>query len=212
VALALRMRPEMNQARLQIRQGDVELVRTRSGLLPKLDAFLTLGPTGYASSFLDTFHKFDDGRYDATIGMQLTYPLGRRDEQAAHRRAGLQRDQAREALANLAQLVELDVRSGLIEITRAREQLTANAALRRLRAEALRVEAEKFKNGKSTSLLVAQTQRDFLASEVAEIAARAGFRKAVVRFYRAEGSLLQRRKLAAPGTQPIEPPDAADMK
>ena len=212
VAVALRMRPEMNEARLQIRQGNVEIVRTKSGLLPKLDAFLTLGPTGYASSFLDTFHKFDEARYDAAVGLQLTYPLGKRDEKAAHRRAVLQLDQAREALANLGQLVELDVRSGLIEIARAQEQMTANAALRRLRAESLRVEEEKFKNGKSTSLLVAQAQRDFLASQVAEIAASASFRKAIVRFYRAEGSLLQRRRLAAPGTEPIEAPDDSETK
>jgi len=212
VAVALRMRPEMNEARLQIRQGNVEIVRTKSGLLPKLDAFLSLGPTGYASSFLDTFHKFDEGRYDATVGLQLTYPLGKRDEKAAHRRAVLQLDQAREALANLGQMVELDVRAGLIEITRAQEQMVANAALRRLRAESLRVEEEKFKNGKSTSLLVAQAQRDFLTSQVAEIAARASFRKAIVRFYRAEGSLLQRRRLAAPGTEPIEAPDGDEGK
>ena len=51
VALALRMRPDLNEARLQVQRGDLDIVRTKNGLLPQLNAFLTLGKSGYASSF-----------------------------------------------------------------------------------------------------------------------------------------------------------------
>jgi len=39
VKVALRMRPDLNQTRLQIKRGDLEVVRTKNGLLPRLDTF-----------------------------------------------------------------------------------------------------------------------------------------------------------------------------
>ncbi|MBW2592683.1 MAG: TolC family protein, partial [Deltaproteobacteria bacterium] len=48
VALALRMRPEMNQAKLDIQKEIFEIVRTKNGLLPRMDLFITLGKTGYS--------------------------------------------------------------------------------------------------------------------------------------------------------------------
>ncbi len=47
------MRPDLNQARLLIRRGELDVVRTRNGLLPRLDAFITYGKTGYARTFSD---------------------------------------------------------------------------------------------------------------------------------------------------------------
>jgi outer membrane protein TolC len=57
--------------------------------------------------------------------------------------------------------------------------------------------------GKSTSLLVAQAQRDLVASQIAETQAVANYLKALVALYRLEGSLLQRRGIAAPGGEAV---------
>ncbi|MCL2641760.1 MAG: TolC family protein, partial [Phycisphaerales bacterium] len=51
VAVAMKLRPEINQTKLQIQQGDLLVVRTKNGLLPQLDLFLTLGKTGYSNNF-----------------------------------------------------------------------------------------------------------------------------------------------------------------
>ncbi len=50
---------------------------------------------------------------------------------------------------------------------------------------------------------MAQVQRDLVASQIAEIRAIANHFKALVALYRLEGSLLQRRGLSAPGTEPV---------
>lgn len=209
VEAALQMRPEMNQARLQISRGDLEIVRTRNGLLPKLDAFAYLGPTAYANTMKGTADEFDSRHYDAGIGLAFSYAFGSRAEKADLQRARIRRDQAGEALANLALLVEYDVRAGLVEIRRTRDLIASTEAVLRLRREALRVETEKFNNGRSTSILVAQAQRDLLAGAVAEIEAKIGFRNAVTRFYRLQGKLLERRGLDAPGREPVPAPDRA---
>lgn len=109
-----------------------------------------------------------------------------------------------EALKNLTQLVQVDVRSAYIEVTRAREQIAATAATRNFQEEKLCTEIEKFRVGKSTSLLVAQAQRDLLASQIAEIQAFANYLKALVALYRLEGSLLQRRGISTLGIEPVK--------
>jgi outer membrane protein TolC len=45
VGVAMKMRPDLNQARLEIQRGELEVVKTKNGLLPYLDAFITLGKT-----------------------------------------------------------------------------------------------------------------------------------------------------------------------
>ena len=134
--------------------------------------------------------------------MNFEYPPANRAAKAADAAARLSRGQAEQAVGNLAQLVELDVRTAFIEILRTRAQVAATVASRTLQEEKVRVESEKFRIGKSTSLLVAEAQRDLLASQIAYVQAVAGYRKALVELYRLEGTLLQRRGLAAPGNEP----------
>ena len=203
-AVALQMRPDVNEAYLGVHREDLELVKTKNGLLPKLDAFIMLGGTGYADTFGGSIAARDGDGYDALAGLRLEYPLGNRSARARHTRAICTRRQASEAVRNLEQLVEVDVRIAYIEVNRTREQVTATAATRALQEEKVRAETEKFKVGKSTSLLVANAQRDLVASKIAEVQAVVNYLKAFVRLYQLEGSLLMRRGIAAPGQQPVE--------
>jgi len=198
-------------ARLLVKRGDLELVKTRNGLLPRLDLFVTLGKTGYADSFGRSVEATDEGRnYDVFAGVQFLYPPVNREARAQHSRAVLSRQQSLEAVRNLAQLVEEDVRSAYIEVNRAREQIPATAATRQFQQEKVRAETEKFRVGKSTSLLVAQAQRDLLQSQIAEVEAVANYLKALVNLHRLEGSLLERRGIAAPGREPVTLAGEAD--
>jgi len=203
VQVALKMRPDLNQARLQIRQGDLEVVKTKNGLLPRMDAFINFGKTGYANTFDRSLRNLDEDSYDVTFGLTFEYPMTNQAARARYSRAVLSRQQMLKALENLVQLVQVDVRSAYIEVTRTREQITATAATRNFQEEKLRAETEKFRVGKSTSLLVAQTQRDLVASQIAEIEAFANYLKALVSLYSLEGSLLQRRGISASGAEPV---------
>jgi len=193
VQVALRMRPDLNQAMLDIERGRLDVVKTRNGLLPKLDLFVSLGRTGYASSFGDAVEDLDGDSYGTRLGVLFEVPLGNRDARARHARAWLSLDQTRMAVANMTQLAELDVRTAHVEAGRAREQITATAATRKLKEEVLRSETEKFRVGRSTSILVAGAQRDLVVSRIAEVEAIIGYLKALIDLYRLEGSLLNRR-------------------
>ena len=204
VALAIQMRPEMNQARLNIQLEDLEIVRTKNGLLPRMDLFVILGKTGYSDSFSGSVSDITGDSYDAMAGLNFEYPIFNRDARAQHRRAILRQDQAGKALDNLKQLVELDVRKAYIEVNRTKEQISASSATRKFDEEKLRIETEKFRVGKSTSFLVAQAQRDLLVSRIAEVQALTNYLKALIDLYRLDGSLLVRRGISAPGNKPVE--------
>jgi outer membrane protein len=203
VEIALRLRPEINQAKLGVQSNDLEIVKTKNGLLPKMDLFITLGKTGYADSFGSSVSNITDDYYNVLAGVAFQYPLRNRDADARYRRSMLRKDQGLEAVDNLEQLVELEVRTGYIEVTRSREQILASSASRRLQEEKLRIETEKLRVGRSTAFLVSQAQRDFLTSQITEIIAVANYLKALVALYRLEGSLLERRGIAAPGKEPV---------
>jgi outer membrane protein TolC len=198
VRLALRLRSDLNQARLATEKGELETVQTRNGLLPRLDLFITLGKTGYADAFGRSADRVDEEGYDAAAGLTLRYPWRNRDARARHQRAELSLTQAREAVENLAQLVELDVRGAFIEMNRAREQILASRASRELEEEKLRIETEKFRVGRSTSFLVSQAQRDLVRARIAETLAVTGYLTRLVQLYRLEGSLLERRGIHIP--------------
>jgi len=203
VAVAMRMRPILNEARLKIMRGDLELVKTRNGLLPLLDFFIALGKSGYANSFGESIGNIDGPNYDALAGVRVNYPIYNREANALHRRALLNREQAQKALENLSQLVEVDVRTAYIEVNRTKQQIAASSVTRMFNEEKLRTETEKLRVGKSTSFLVAQAQRDLLVSRIAEVQALANYLKALIDLYRQDGSLLEYRGISAPGREPV---------
>jgi outer membrane protein TolC len=139
--------------------------------------------------------------------VNVEFPPVNRNARAQYAGALLTREQSREAVSNLEELVESDVRTAYSEVFRAEEQVAATAASRKLQEAKVKSEAEKFRVGQSTTFLVAQAQRDLLSSQIDEVDAVVTYRKALVEIYRLEGSLLQRRGISAPGaTTPDGPP------
>jgi outer membrane protein TolC len=197
-------RPEINQALLALERNRLEIVRTKNGVLPRLDVFATLGRSGYADSLTGAVQAEDDDGYDFTVGLSGEWPIGRRADKARLERAVLTRDQTDEALANLRSLIEADVRGAYLEVERTAAQQQATASTAKLQEEKLRAETEKFRVGKSTSLLVAQVQRDAALAQLDVVRAEIQHRQALIDLYRLDGSLLARRGLDAPGGEPVQ--------
>ena len=211
IALAKRMRYDLNQARLLIKSDKLELVKTKNGLLPQLDLFVKLGQnlshTGYTDAIQQlvevTRQDLRDERNTTEVGVTFSYPIGNRAARARDQRAGLMHQQDQQALANMTQLVEQDVRKAYVEIGRSYEQIAATAATRRLQEQTCASEIEKNRIGRSNQLLVAQAQRDLLSAQIGEVQAMSAYLKSIVDMYRLDGSLLERRGIACPGREPV---------
>lgn len=203
VALALKNRPDLNEARMQLRSGDLQVVQTRNGLLPALNLFITLGRSGYAESFSDSVDNLRDGDeeefWDAGAGVRLDFPIRNRQARALHLQSTTARDQRELALQNLEQLAELDVRSAFAEVKRAEEQIDATRATRLLQEAAQVAERENFLVGKSTATLLSRAQRDLVSAQIEEVRSVVNLRKAMIDLYRQDGTLLTYRGITAPG-------------
>jgi outer membrane protein TolC len=197
--LAEQARPDLNEARLRLRQNRLETIVTRNGLLPRLDLFITLGKTGYGETFGDSFRELNGDAYDVSAGLRLSHFLGNRAAEARNIAAFAARKQAEEAIANLLEIVRLDVHLAVNEVERLRRQIDASRATRVFQEQTLKAEKERFDVGNSTALLVAQAQRDLLQAQINEIGAVVSYRIALVQLYLADGSIMERRGVQVTG-------------
>lgn len=199
LALALRMRPELNEARLQTERGRLQVVQTKNGLLPQLDVFMTLGKSSFSNAFNRSLDDFDGPSFDIGAGLSFQMPVRNRAAEARYKGALATREQAELSLKNLAQLVSLDIRTAYVEALRTWDQIAASRATSDLQSQVLAVEQARFRVGSSTSFDVALAQRDHIESQIGEIEAIVAYRKALIELYRLEGSLLERRGIDLPG-------------
>ncbi len=191
--LAERMRPDLSEARLRLEQRRLETIITRNGVLPRLEVFMALGKTGFDSTIRDSFRALDDDAYDLAAGVRFSQLLGNDAAEARNEAAYLSRRQSAEAVDNLRQLIQLDVRLAANEVERSRQQIRASQTTRILQEDTVWAEQERYAVGSSTALLVAQAQRDLLEAQIAEVEAVIAYRLALIDLYVAEGSLLDRR-------------------
>ncbi len=196
VLLAQRLRPDLNEARLQLEEDRLETIVTRNGLLPKLDFFVTLGRSGFGNTVNQPYRTLADDNYDVTVGLTFSQTLGNRTAQAEHLQAHTQRRQSAAAVSNLQQQIELEVRLAGNEVERARQQIDASRATHEYQAQTAEAERQRYLAGASTALQVAQAQRDLLAAEIAQAEAVVTYRLALIELHRTDGSLLDRRGVA----------------
>ncbi|WP_024328037.1 TolC family protein [Thioalkalivibrio sp. AKL19] len=204
VALARDHRADLNETRLRVQRDELEVIRTRNGLLPRLDFFVTVGQSGYAETFGQTFRASQGDGYDLAAGLRFDMPIGNRAAEAQHTRARLTRLQIQETLANIEQLAIEDVRARWFDAARIREQIQAQKETVELQEELLRVEQTRFRVGAGTALAVSQAQRDLLESRLNLTETVVRFRQLSTELLNASGTLLLHRGIDAPGAERVE--------
>ncbi|PIZ63898.1 MAG: hypothetical protein COY19_09600, partial [Candidatus Marinimicrobia bacterium CG_4_10_14_0_2_um_filter_48_9] len=199
-ALSLKYRPDLIQARLNLKKQELVVAQTRNGLLPKLDLFISLGQSTYAQTFSSATPDFSSPFYQVSGGLNFSLPVPNRQSAAQLERVRVSRRQQELAVSNMEKQIQLDIRSKYLEVLRTRQQVVATNVTRQLQADKLSAEQEKFRVGKSTNILVLQAQRDFTSSQLDEARSVVGYLNALVELYLAEGTLLERRGITAFGS------------
>ena len=96
-----------------------------------------------------------------------------------------------EALRDLARLpLTTEVRAAVRGLETSREQLESAKVSTRLAEKNLDAERKKYDNGLSTAYQILQVQDDLTAARYRQVAAVTGYRKSIVEYNRATGSLL----------------------
>jgi outer membrane protein TolC len=193
IRVAMTLRPELPQAQLELDNGELEVVRTRNGLLPRLDFTVRAATNGVGDSYGDASDMAGDFHFGSwRAGLELEVPLGNRSARASDRRAQFNRDLAKAAVANQRQAIEFDVRQSLIEVQRAQRLIKTTEVARRQREQSLFNERQRLSVGSGTRLEVVQAERDLIQAQIDQVSAEIGLTKAFVELHRAEGSTLVR--------------------
>ncbi|RQV94181.1 TolC family protein, partial [bacterium] len=130
-SLGLLYRPDLHQAKLELEKGDLEIARTKNGLLPQLDLFITLGRTSYSETFgKDAYPSMSSPFHEVSAGLNFVLPVPNRQAAARLARARFSREQQELAVDNMVKMVQWDIRSAYAEITRARQQIEATHVTR----------------------------------------------------------------------------------
>jgi outer membrane protein TolC len=194
----LALRPDLQQVRLNIDQDMLDQRFFRNQTLPQLDV---VGSYGHAASgpsrdFGDTFRDFGSGDFPFyTVGAQFSMPLGNTVPRTRYRSSTLSLEQSRLILKRLEQdvLVQIDDAARLARTNF--ERIDATRQARQYAEAALVAEEKKLENGKSTSFIVLQLQRDLTNARSDEIRALTDYNKSLSSLAQSEGTTLQRHKI-----------------
>jgi outer membrane protein TolC len=215
VAEALRNRPDLAQAQIQITNAGLTLKGSKNGLLPQLNIVAgatnnalagsvnPLSPIGSPPGTLrspDPFllggagavlsQIFQRNFPDYGIGFQLNIPLRNRVAQADVARDQLQMRQSEVRLKQTENQVSVEVQNAVVTLRRARASYDAAVETRQLQQEALEAEQQRFSVGQSTSFFVIQYERDLAQARSTEVIAMGNYAKARAALDRALGVTL----------------------
>jgi len=211
---ALDNRPDVEQARIQLGNRDINLKAIRNARRPRLDLAFDFTNNGLAGQVNDAFvprpgqdatvSEFFLGGLGTSLGqifrrnfpdyqvsLNLVVPLRNRQAQADLTATMLEGRQAEIRLRQTSNSIRTEVQNAVIGIQQARARYVSAVKGRVLQERTLEAEQKKFDLGASTIFLVVQAQRDLTLARSQEIAAMNNYQLAEVEFDRAMGRTLE---------------------
>ena len=124
-----------------------------------------------------------DNSYPAwSVGLTVSYSLGRSYEEAGLAQAQVERRQAAQRISSLQLQIAETLRQSVRQVQSTAERIEATRAGASVARQRLEVEQRRFEVGLSTSFLVTQAQRDLLQTEVNLLQATLDHQSALVSF------------------------------
>src|SRR5262249_2254142 len=117
-----------------------------------------------------------------SVGVTVSYPLGRTYEQASHARARIEERQASQRIASLRLQAAETIRRAARQVRSTAERVDAARAGATLAEQRLKDEQRRYDVGLSTTFLVTQAQRDLLQAQVGLLQTTLDHQSAVVNF------------------------------
>lgn len=189
-------RPDLLQSRVDLERRDIILKYERNQLFPQLDLIGSYGRNGLDRHWGNALEDIrDETNPNYSYGVLFSIPLSNRSQRNRYSATKAAKEQSLLILKQLEQniMVEIEDAVGLAQTNFERVDATKQA---RLYAEAaLEAEQKKLENGKSTSFIVLQLQRDLTNARSDEIRALADYNKALAQLAFNEGTVFERNNL-----------------
>jgi outer membrane protein len=207
VDAALRNRPDLAGAGVQVENSQISLKGSLNVLRPQLDLVGTVQNSGLAGDLNplagSPFGAVNSGGYGTAlgqvfrrnypsygVGLQLTLPLRNRVAQADAVRDELQLRESQVRRQQLQDQVRLEVADAAESLREARAAYEAAVEARRLQEQSVNVEQQTFAVGLSTNLLVIQFENYLAQARSTEVASKGAYIKAKIALQRATATIL----------------------
>jgi outer membrane protein TolC len=203
LAGALELRPELQQAGINLENQAVSVKFTTKNLKPSVSVFGFYAGSGLqgtgvqeSTGLNDAFGQSFGGKYpEYAGGLSMSIPLRNRTAQADSLRSQLEMNQLLINRQKSRNTIALEVRKAIIGLIQGKAQVEAARKAAALAREMYEGERTKLDAGASTSYQVILRERDVTSARQAEVAAMANYAKAVVELDRARGITLDRNKI-----------------
>ena len=213
VGEALRNRPDLAGAGLQVENSEISLKGSLNALKPQFDLVGTVQNSGLAGDLNPlagtVTGSLNPGGYGTAlgqllrrnfpsygVGVQLTLPLRNRVAQADAVRDELQVRQAEVRRQQLQDQVRLEVADAEESLRQARAVYDAAVEALHLQEQSVSVEEQTFAVGLATNLTVIQYQNYLAQARSTEVASRGAYIKAKIALQRATGAVLDAHHVA----------------
>jgi outer membrane protein TolC len=211
---ALRTRPEIKQALLNIESKKVTYAYQKSQLKSRLDLSAGYGASGLGAQTLvtnpdgttnqlnysDALSQMGRGDYPAwNVGVVFAVPIGNRTAKGNAATANADLELARTNFAIAKANLQVEVRAAARGIDIGYRSLAAATKARELGERNLDAEKKKFENGMSTTFQVASVANDLTTAVTAELQAIATYLKDITAWHKAIGDLLPQRSVELSG-------------
>ncbi len=208
IETAHQMRPEVREKHLEIDQLDYNAKVAKHVTLPNLDLEATYGFGGLdgdtstddpdtgdqikeSGNFAGAYDQLTDWQFPRwSVGLQLTVPIGNNEAKARLAQRRFETQQGNVQLNALKQEITRQVRFAVRALYDGAAAVDAAEASMVLAKRNVEAEQTKFDNGLSTNFLLSQIQEDLAAAQLALIRAHLSYRKAIVGYREATGTLL----------------------
>ena len=195
---ALETRPDLRQARMALERQGLTVQYQKNQTLPSLDL---VGGAGVAASgeesqgdAIDRMGSADEPYW--TAGVTLSMPRGNRTAKARHAQSLANEEKMKLELRQLEETALVEVDDAAAAVATGLERVNATKEARKYAEQALAAEQRKLENGKSTSFVVLQLQRDLTNARNAAIQALMDYDQQCAALALAEGAMLERHDVA----------------
>jgi outer membrane protein TolC len=215
VRVAFQRRPLLQQSRVELETREYNVRFTKNQMLPQLDVVGSIAVNGIGGTRLvredfasqptsvipggygDALDQLVEADFrDWSLGLNVSYPLGNSQAEAAHAQAQVAARQQRAQVDANEILIAQEVRQAARAVETNRKRIDATRVARELAERRLEAEEKKFEVGMSTSFLIVQAQRDLSQAAANELRALIDYNQAIVAFDHARGTILDRSSVS----------------
>ena len=210
ISQGLARRPDLAQAELQVKAGEISVKASRNEALPQLNVYGNVETRGSSEQAYDqigstgtglptTPQNFALGGLNTSTiyqgGIQLTLPLRNRTAQSDAARDTVQLRQAQARTEKISNQIRESIENAVIALETAQAAYKAATTSRDFQEQLLQSERDKLSVGESTNLLVIQNETYLAQARSTEIASRSNWKKAQIDLDHALGNLLDRNNI-----------------